>query len=305
MAEQISGLWAAMATKLHADASLDIPGTVRHGQWLLANGCDGLVPFGTTGEGPSFSGAERLATTEAFLKAGIAADRIALGTGTASIPDTVEITKGMLALGVTKAMVLPPFYFRDVDAQGIEDAFAAIIDGVGNANLRVTAYHIPQVSGVPVPPAVLGSLRRRFGAIVAGVKDSSGDFDNTLAFLREAPGVGVLTGDETAIAKLLDAGGVGTICGMVNLVPHLVRAMFDRSTGGHAGTEAMKAACACLHAPFFGVLKATLAAQQNDPAWLTLRAPLRAVDAALGVRAAAGMAAISAAKAATTAAKAA
>jgi 4-hydroxy-tetrahydrodipicolinate synthase len=294
MAEQITGLWAAMATKLHADMSIDIPGTLRHGQWLLDNGCDGLVPFGTTGEGPSFSGAERLATTEAFLKAGIAADKIALGTGTASIPDTIAITKGMLALGVTKAMVLPPFYFRDVDAQGIEDAFAAIIDGVGDAALRVTAYHIPQVSGVPVPPAVLGNLRRRFGTIVAGVKDSSGDFDNTLAFMREAQGVGVLTGDETAIANLLDAGGVGTICGMVNLVPHLVRAMFN----GHSGTEAMKAACACLHAPFFGVLKATLAAQQNDPAWLTLRAPLRAVDPALGARAAAKMAAIANAKAA-------
>ena len=294
MTEQITGLWAAMTTKLHGDASLDIQGTVRHGQWLLANGCDGLVPFGTTGEGPSFSGVERLATTEALLNAGIAADQIALGTGTASIPDTVAITKGMLALGVNKAMVLPPFYFRDVDAQGIEDAFAAIIDGVGDANLRVTAYHIPQVSGVSVPPAVLGSLRRRFGAVVAGVKDSSGDFDNTLAFIREAPGVGVLTGDETAIAKLLDAGGVGTICGMVNLVPHLVRAMFK----GHAGTDAMKAACGCLHAPFFGVLKATLAAQQNDPAWLTLRAPLRAVDAAIGVRAAAAMATISAAMAA-------
>jgi 4-hydroxy-tetrahydrodipicolinate synthase len=294
MAEQITGLWAAMATKLHADMSIDIPGTLRHGQWLLDNGCDGLVPFCTTGEGPSFSGAERLATTEAFLKAGIAADKIALGTGTASIPDTIAITKGMLALGVTKAMVLPPFYFRDVDAQGIEDAFAAIIDGVGDAALRVTAYHIPQVSGVPVPPAVLGNLRRRFGTIVAGVKDSSGDFNNTLAFMREAQGVGVLTGDETAIANLLDAGGVGTICGMVNLVPHLVRAMFN----GHSGTEAMKTACACLHAPFFGVLKATLAAQQNDPAWLTLRAPLRGVDPALGARAAAKMAAIANAKAA-------
>lgn len=290
MADQITGMWAAMTTKLHGDGSVDIAGTVRHGQWLLENGCDGLVPFGTTGEGPSFSGAERLATTEALLKAGIAADRLAPGTATASIPDTVAITKGMLALGVTKAMVLPPFYFRDVDAEGIEAALAAIIDGIGNATLRVTAYHIPQVSGVPVPPAVLGNLRRRFGAMVAGVKDSSGDFDNTLAFIREAPGVAVLTGDETAIARLLDAGGVGTICGMVNLVPHLVRAMFH----GHGGTDAMKAACACLHAPFFGVLKATLAAQQNDPAWLTLRAPLRAVDPALGVRTAAGMAAITA-----------
>ncbi|MBC7635678.1 MAG: dihydrodipicolinate synthase family protein, partial [Acetobacteraceae bacterium] len=144
MAEQITGMWAAMTTKLHADARVDIAGTVRHGQWLLANGCDGLVPFGTTGEGPSFSGTERLATTEALLKAGISADKLAPGTGTASIPDTIEITKGMLALGVHKAMVLPPFYFRDVDAQGIEDAFAAIIDGVGDANLRVTAYHIPQ-----------------------------------------------------------------------------------------------------------------------------------------------------------------
>ena len=288
MSEHITGLWAAMATPLNADGGVNEAGLVRHGLWLLENGCDGLVPFGTTGEGPSFSGTERLSATEALMKAGIPAAKLAPGTGTASIPDTIDITKAMLAIGVRQAMVLPPFYFRDVTADGIEAAFAAIIDGVGDNNLRVTAYHIPQVSGVPVPPKVLGSLRRRYGAVLAGVKDSSGDFDNTLAFLREAPGVGVLTGDETAVAKLLDAGGVGTICGMVNLVPHLVRAMFN----GHAGTDAMKAACACLHAPFFGVLKATLAAQTKDAGWLRLRAPLTGVDIAVGQKVAAALAAI-------------
>ena len=294
MSEHITGLWAAMATPLAADGSVNVPGMVAHGKWLIENGCDGLVPFGTTGEGPSFSGAERLAATEAMLKAGITADQIALGTGTASIPDTIAITKATLALGVKHSMVLPPFYFRDVTADGIEAAFAAIIDGVGSDKLRLTAYHIPQVSGVPVPPAVLGSLRRRYGAVVAGVKDSSGDFANTLEFIKQAPGVGVLTGDEVAIAKVRDAGGVGSICGMVNLVPHLVRAMF----AGHAGTDDMKAACACLHAPFFGVLKATLAAQHKDAGWLRVRPPLSPSDMATGAKVAAALAAIGAKQAA-------
>lgn len=294
MSDQITGLWAAMTTPIAADGSVDHPALVKHAQFLLANGCHGLVPFGTTGEGTSFSAREKLAAAEALLNAGIPASSIALGTGAPAIPDTVSLTRDAMGLGMTHAMVLPPYYYRDVSEQGLEDAFAAIIDGVGSDRLRLCAYHIPQVSGVPVPAAALGRLRRRYGRIVAGVKDSTGDFESFRAFRREAPEIGTLVGAETLIARALDEGGVGTICGMVNLVPHLVRAMFN----GHAGTAAMEAAVACLEAPFIPTIKAVLAAQTGDAAWRNTRAPFRPADPARAARIAANLAAISAPKAA-------
>ena len=193
-----------------------------------------------------------------------------------------------MGLGLTHAMVLPPYYYRDVGEQGLEDAFAAIIDGTGSDRLRLCAYHIPQVSGVPVPAAAIGRLRQKYGKIMAGVKDSTGDFESFRAFRRHAPDIGTLVGAETLIARARDEGGVGTICGMVNLVPHLVRAMMQ----GHDGTAAMTAACAALEAPFIPMLKAILAAQTGDAAWRHVRAPFRPADPTRAARIAATLASI-------------
>jgi 4-hydroxy-tetrahydrodipicolinate synthase len=294
MPDMITGLWAAMTTPLDAAGQVDHVALVKHGKWLIENGCDGLVPFGTTGEGSSFSAREKLAATEALLNAGIPSSSIALGTGCPAIPDTVALTRDMMGLGLVHAMILPPYYYRDVPEQGLEDAFAEIIDGVGSDRLRVCAYHIPQVSGVPVPATALGRLRRRYGAIIAGVKDSTGDFESFRAFRREAPEVGTLVGAETLIARAMDEGGVGTICGMVNLVPQLVRAMLQ----GHEGTADMEAACATLEAPFIPTIKAILAAQTGDAAWRNVRAPFRPADPARAARIAAALAAIGSRRAA-------
>jgi 4-hydroxy-tetrahydrodipicolinate synthase len=254
----------------------------KHGAFLLANGCDGLVPFGTTGEGTSFSAAEKLASVETLLKAGVPAAKIALGTGCPAIPDTVSLTREMMGLGLVHAMILPPYYYREVTEEGIGDALAAVIEGVGSDRLRVCAYNIPQVSGVPTPPGALARLRRAFGPIMAGVKDSTGSWDSFMAFRREVPEIGTLVGAETLIARALDEGGVGSICGMVNLVPHVVKAMF----AGHAGTPAMEAAYEMMAdcGPFIPAMKSIIAAQTGDAAWRATRAPFRPADAAIGVR---------------------
>jgi 4-hydroxy-tetrahydrodipicolinate synthase len=295
MSDVISGLWVAMATPLDADGRVDHAGLARHGLWLLEQGCDGLVPFGTTGEGPAFSGAERIAAAEALLKAGIPAEKIALGTGCPAVPDTIAITREAMALGLTHALILPPYFFRDAPEEGLEDAFAEIIDGVGSDRLRATLYHIPQVSGVPVPAAALGRLRQRYGKVVAGVKDSTGNFDSFLAFRRAAPDCASTVGAEVLINRALAEGGTGTICGMANLVPSLVRAMFTDP----AAEANMRAACALITGDhFLPVLKAALAATTGDAAWRAVRAPLRPADPALGARVAAGLAALQARKAA-------
>jgi 4-hydroxy-tetrahydrodipicolinate synthase len=286
MADRIAGLWVAMATPLDADGRVDHASLARHGLWLLRQGCDGLVPFGTTGEGPSFSAAERLAATEALLREGVRPDRIALGTGCPAIPDTIALTREAMALGLTHALILPPYFFRDAPDAGLEDAFDAIVHGVGSDRLRATLYHIPQVSGVAIPPAVLGRLRARFGAIIAGVKDSTGDFASFQAFRAAAPEVGALVGAEVDIARALAAGGLGTICGMANIAPALVRGMFASAES----EGAMRAACALIDGPFIPCLKAALAAQTGDAAWRSVRAPLRAADPGLGARIAAGLA---------------
>jgi 4-hydroxy-tetrahydrodipicolinate synthase len=281
MPDPIAGLWAAATTPVDAAGAIDHAALTRHAQRLLRWGCDGLVLFGSCGEGPSFSIAERLAATEAVLRAGVAPAHLALGTGCPGIADTVALTKGMLALGITRTLLLPPYYFAGVSPEGIEDAFAAVLDGVADARLSACLYHIPQVCGVPVPAQVLGRLRARYGATVSGVKDSSGDFESFLAFRAAAPDVAALVGAEVLIARAMAAGGQGTICGMANLVPALVRRLLVDSSA-QADIER-----ACAPVDSIPLLKAVLAAITGEAIWRNVRPPLRAADAVAGARIAA------------------
>jgi 4-hydroxy-tetrahydrodipicolinate synthase len=186
-----------------------------------------------------------------------------------------------VALGIFRTMILPPFYFAAPPDDGLEDAFAAVIEGVGDGRLSVCLYHIPQVSGVGVPAAVLHRLRVRFGDVIAGVKDSTGNFENFRAFRQAAPDCAVLVGAEVLIAQALAEGGAGTICGMANLAPGLVRRMFDDP----AAQADMQAAVA----PIDGIpmMKAVLAALTGEPVWRRVRPPLRPADEATASRAAA------------------
>jgi 4-hydroxy-tetrahydrodipicolinate synthase len=284
MTDAIRGLWAAVTTPSDAAGAIDHAVLARHAHRLLDWGCDGLVLFGSCGEGPSFSIAQRLAASEAVLAAGIPAAKLALGTGCPAIADTITLTKGAMALGIFNALLLPPYYFAGVSPEGIEDAFAATLDGIGDDRLSACLYHIPQVCGVGVPAEVLGRLRVRYGSVVSGVKDSTGDFASFLAFRASAPDVTALVGAEVLIAKALAAGGQGTICGMLNLVPRTVRRMFD----GPAGEADMQAACAGIDG--IPMIKAVQAVLTGEPIWRAMRPPLRAADAAVAARVAADLA---------------
>ena len=276
----IRGFWVAAATPLAADGAVDHARLAAHADWLFGLGVDGLVLFGTTGEGTSFSARERLTATEALLRHGIAQRCLALGTGFPAITDSIVLTRDALALGLQQVLLLPPYFYRDVDADGLEAAFAAIIDGVNDHRLRATLYHIPQVSGVAIPPATLRQLRARYGTVLAGIKDSSGDFAHFRAFRAAAPDVAVTVGNEVDIGRALAEGGAGTICGMANIVPELVRGMLTDPT---TNEPAMRAAIALMQGPFVPALKTALAALTDTPAWRDVRAPLTAAPAATGV----------------------
>ena len=274
MTDQVSGFWVATATPLTAAGAVDQAKLAGHAKNLFGQGVDGVVLFGTTGEGTSFSIAERIETVAALLKSGIGAERIGLGGGFPAITDAVALARSALGLGLKHVLMLPPYFDRGVTAEGLEDAFAAVIDAVADDRLRVTLYNIPQVSGVAVPASVAASLRRRYGALVAGVKDSSADFKQFRAYRAAAPELAITVGNETDIARALAEGGAGTICGMANVVPGLVKAMIDNSPNAEGRMRAAVDAIADTPS-FTAALKAVLAAQTGDSGWLRVRPPLR------------------------------
>jgi len=276
--EPIRGLWCATLTPLGPSGAIDHASMVAHVRALFAEGVDGVAPFGTTGEGPSFSVAERQAGLDALIAAGIAPSRLIPGTGCAAFSDTVTLTRHALQVGCARCLVLPPFFFKDLGDDAVYGYFAALIDAVDDPRLSLYLYHIPQFSGVAISADVVARLAADFPRTIAGVKDSGGDFAHTETLLAAAPGLAILVGHEPHLPKLMRAGGAGTICGIANLFPRLVAPLLEPNVTQLDQERIAAFIEAVFRFPFLPAFKAVRAAQTNDATWRTLRPPLFALN---------------------------
>jgi 4-hydroxy-tetrahydrodipicolinate synthase len=279
----LQGLWCATLSPLDAAGALDSARLAAHARRLFAAGVDGIAPFGTTGEGQSFSVDERRAGLDALLAVGIAPQRILAATGCAALPDAIELTRHAISAGCAGALVLPPFFFKDVTDEGIYAAYARLIDGAGDDRFRLFLYHIPQISGVGLSVATVSRLAAAYPGIVAGVKDSSGSFDNSRALVAALPGLAIFVGHEPHLPALRKLGGAGTICGVANLYPRLMRRLYDRSldSAPSADLRLIEALVAVLmRFPIFSAFKSLQAELTGDASWRALRAPLLPLSAA-------------------------
>ncbi|MDR3471897.1 MAG: dihydrodipicolinate synthase family protein [Devosia sp.] len=283
----ISGVFCAAATPVGADLTPDLSLFGAHCRWLLDEGCDGIALLGTTGEANSFSGAERRQILEAAVAAGISPDRLLPGTGTTAIPDTVELTRHALGLGVTHVVMLPPYYYKGISDDGLFAAYAETIERIGEPRLRIVLYHIPQMSGVPISLALIERLVAAYPQTVVGIKDSAGDFEHMKAMVSALPGFSVLAGADPLLLPLLQAGGAGCITATSNIVARNLATVF-RGARDAAQADAVAAAQARIVAyrtlsNQFGAqiatIKAMIAAQTGAPAWTNVRPPLVALGA--------------------------
>jgi len=274
----IRGLWCATLTPLGPEGAIDHARMAAHIRALFSQGVDGVAPFGTTGEGPSFSVAERRAGLDAMIAAGIAPSQLIPGTGCAAFADTVALTRHAVQIGCSRCLVLPPFFFKDLADDAVYGYFAALIDAVADPRLSLYLYHIPQFSGVPIPASVVAQLAADFPRIVAGVKDSGGDFAHTEALLAAVPQLAILVGHEPHLPRLMRAGGAGTICGIANLFPRLVAPLLTPEVADADQDRIAAFIDVIFRFPFLPAFKALRAAQTNDAAWRMLRPPLFALS---------------------------
>lgn len=282
---KIAGVFSAAATPLNADGSPDMNLFVDHCRRLLDEGCHGVALLGTTGEANSFSSSERRAILEAAVEAGIAADRLLPGTGVSAISETVELTRHALSLGVTKVVMLPPFYYKGVSDDGLFAAYAEVLERVADPRLRVVLYHIPQVSGVPLSISLIGRLIEAFPDTVVGIKESSSDFNNMQALVEAYPGFSVLAGADPLLLPLLKIGGAGCITATSNLVADSLRTVYDKV---HDATRSGEVEQAQLRINAYRTLsnsyvqiptiKAMVGLKTGNAAWRRTRPPLMPVS---------------------------
>ena len=171
----LAGVYAAAVTPLRSPDSppdLDaIPGLMR---FLASRGCHGAVLFGTTGEGPSFSAAERGAVMRAVMDDPLDGFRVIAGTGTPSLSETIELTRLAFDLGYDAALVVPPYYFTKASDEGLFQWFSALIRKAVPSDRYLIGYHIPPLIGVGFSIELMARLKDAFPVQFAGIKDSSG-----------------------------------------------------------------------------------------------------------------------------------
>lgn len=279
----LRGVFAPTLTPVDRDLHIDVARWIEHGKTLLANGCDGLCPFGTTSEATSFSVGERIDALEQLVESGVPAAKLMPGTGCSALMDTVRLTEHAAGLGCGGVLMLPPFYYKDVNDEGIFRSIAEVIERVGNAKLRVYLYHIPPQAVVGFSLDLIERLITAYPGTVAGIKDSSGNWDNLHGILTRFPGFGTFTGSEAFLLQTLRLGGAGSINAVANVIAPIQQRLFANWEAPEA--EQLQAAINEVRPIYKGysaisALKAVVAHYRNDPEWARVRPPLVELDAA-------------------------
>ena len=275
---RLQGIWSPCLTPINKDCSIDEPKLSQHVGWLLERGCNGVVLFGTTGEATSFSATERMAALEFVVASGVSSSDLMIGNGFASIADSLEVTRHALGIGSNSVLMLPPFYYKSPAADGVAAAFRHVFDNVNSAELRVVLYHYPRLSAVPITHQVIRELIQSHGDLIAGLKDSSGDWGSIKGFIQEFPDLLIFPGTDMLLLRSMKYGGAGTIAATANINPTGIRRVYDLWNAGEpaeaAQLEVEVVRRIVMRFPLSAALKAVHAHYRDDPSWNAVRPPL-------------------------------
>ncbi|MBM3568233.1 MAG: dihydrodipicolinate synthase family protein [Alphaproteobacteria bacterium] len=278
---QPQGVYCASLTPMDAELAPDLPRLIRHSKWLLASGCDGLGILGTTGEANSLSLSQRRTVIETACRE-LPRDKLMPGVGSCAVADAIELTRTAIAGGVKTVLCLPPFYYKGIADAGVEAFFDRIVQRIADPGLRIYLYNFPQLTGYAFQLDSVARMRDRHGPIVAGMKDSSGDFANMKKFAEGLPGFRVFAGTEQYLADILAVGGVGCITATANVTAPWCAKVY--AAKGEARTQAQAVLTALRLAlqakPLVPCLKGVIGRFTGDPIWNHMAPPMMKLAAA-------------------------
>lgn len=280
-AHPLSGVYAAALTPLKPDSTPDPEPLPAFLAFLADRGCHGVLIFGTTGEGPSFSPKERRLIYKAALKVRETHPdfRLLAGTGTPSLGETITMTRKVFDLGYDGVVVLPPYYFRNASDDGLFRWFKELIRKAVPSDGYLLGYHFPNVAGIGFSIDLLKRLKDAFPKQFAGIKDSS--HDPVLASdlgKKFGTDLAVFTGTDSYFSMALQNNAAGCITAPANLLSPDLRAIYD----AFSRNEDLSETQACItnqrhvleqYMPFPPTLKALLAKKHDFPRW-PVRPPL-------------------------------
>ena len=272
------GVIAASLTPMNDDLTADAGMLAEHCAHLLANGCHDIVLLGTTGEANSFTTDERRRILESIIARGASPDRLIVGAGCCASGDSVNLCRHALSVGVTRVLLLPPFYYKGVTSEGIYAAFARVLETANEPDLRAYLYVIPQMTGVEIDAELVERLVAAYPRTIAGLKESSGDWPKIEAFCKRfGSRIDVLVGNEIYLRPALAAGAAGCVTASGNVAAGLIRLVFENgasSTGSHREQQARDLRLTLESVPLIAGLKEFTAYRTGDARWRNVRPPL-------------------------------
>jgi len=277
------GVLVPVLTPFTPSGDPDLGRFVAFCRWLLDQGAGGLSVFGTTSEANSMSSPERMALLDGLIEAGIPPGKLMPGTGACSITEAATLVRHAVGRGCGGVLLLPPFYYKGVSDDGIFAFVSGVIDKVASSALRIYLYHIPPVAQVGYSLDLVARLIKAYPETVVGLKDSSGDWNNTAALLERCPGFAVFPGSEVFLLDALRKGGAGCITASGNVNVPGIRKAYENWRGPQA--ETLQAEITTLRKalqayPMIPALKRIVAHFHKDPDWARVRPPLVALDQA-------------------------
>jgi 1-pyrroline-4-hydroxy-2-carboxylate deaminase len=205
------GVLVATALPMTAELAVDLDGYADHVAWLLAEGCDGVVPNGSLGEYQTLTEDERAAVVRTAVEAADGAP-VVPGVAAYGSLEARRWAEQAAEVGCAAVMLLPPNAFR-ADRRGV----VAHYREVAKAEIPVVAYNNPFDTKVDLTPELLAELHGE-GLIVA-VKEFSGDVRRAYEIAELAPDLDVLAGSDDVVLELVLAGAKGWISGYPNALP--------------------------------------------------------------------------------------
>lgn len=221
-------LLTAMVTPFNADGSVNYAAGADFADWLLANGSDGLVVEGSTGEAATMDMDEKIKFMQTIVARVNGRAKIVAGAGTNCTASTIDLIKKMEACGVDGVLVVGPYYNKPTQ-EGYYQHFAAVAKAT---KLPIIVYNVPGRTGGNIAPETVARLAADFSNIVA-IKEAAGNVAQTAELYRVLPeDFSIYSGDDGLILPFMSVGACGLISVLANVNGNLLQQLMQAYSEG-------------------------------------------------------------------------
>lgn len=225
------GNLVALVTPMLPGGELDFAALERLVEWHLAEGSDGLVIIGTTGESPTITDQERSQIVSSVIKQVRGRTRVIVGTGTNATASSIANTKAVMEAGADAALLVTPYYNKPTQ-EGLYQHYVAIAQAVP---IPVILYNVPGRTSCDLLPETAVRIAKQCSNVVA-VKEATGKLERVAEYKNLGSPLALLTGDDATAMDFILLGGQGVISVTTNIAPRLMAALCRAALAGDRPT---------------------------------------------------------------------